>query len=900
MKRIIVAVVLFMMYGIGYGQTVDSRRCIMKAKAFMEGRMSKSVDKRQLKEVSLSIQDAPQLKAFNLEDGGFVLLLDRSGEPVVIGYSDHGSVSTTTMPDPMRQWLENYDASDASVAAKAPLTLSYTPVAPLLNTKWGQREPFNSMCPTYDDKHTVVGCTAVALAQILYHYKSSNTSTVVEEYVNQATSTEISVDYSKGNYDWANMLPSYDGAYTDKQANAVARLMYEAGVACHCKFGISSTSGSQPFVALQQHYNFECNYFYRPYVSTEMWMTTIQQNLLEGKPIVYSGGSHCYIVDGIDADGLCHVNWGWNGLDDGYYDIALSNPTSSSDSYVSQQCMITDIRPRQAGELYEAKVVQAGTMENMACTALTSNSYTSASYDTGCGFINDANPDGDLESVSWNKNPKTLAFPTIKLPGGNGAVVGGGTNTANMPDGIYRQCLVYGEKGDTASWKIAEWPLEYMTTIEVKDGKYVYENHNDTVYLHDLQTVNDACNGSYFYLMLEMELDREYRGSSTPSLPVITFENIETHKKYIQKGATVTGASDMPTYYPNVKAKAVYRVRPTNPDNDFTMPAGTYRFAFNEPDTRWANATNDDFLITIADKPDYPMLDVPTSNIYYYSQSYSDAIKVLQNSEYKDTDIPKFYPYKVYSANNVGGKVVMNIYATREGETEETFVCSIPDFEVNANSENNTKYDLPVRLFPMQGAYKFSYRYLTPDGERTLLNPMVQGQRVYVWNTNNNPYLVAASEIATVDGGIETGNKASLQLQVKNRGNSLFEGKIAATLINKATGDCVKTATDVVSIPSGQEAEVMFTPTLPSEGSYDVYFDGVAEGRSYGIAVLESDLQQRAHQTLNVGTLGIVSLRSAQEDAHRHPVYDLQGRKVKPLAKGIYVVNGKKIVVQPR
>ena len=57
----------------------------------------------------------------------------------------------------------------------------------------------------------------------------------------------------------------FAGYDTDKQANAVARLMYEAGVACHCKFGISSTSGSQPFVALQQHYNFECNYFYRPY-----------------------------------------------------------------------------------------------------------------------------------------------------------------------------------------------------------------------------------------------------------------------------------------------------------------------------------------------------------------------------------------------------------------------------------------------------------------------------------------------------------------------------------------------------------------------------------------------------------------------------------------------------------
>ncbi len=37
-------------------------------------------------------------------------------------------------------------------------------------------------------------------------------------------------------------------------------------------------------------------------------------------------GGHNFIIDGYDQDGLVHVNWGWHGQENGYFDIALLNP----------------------------------------------------------------------------------------------------------------------------------------------------------------------------------------------------------------------------------------------------------------------------------------------------------------------------------------------------------------------------------------------------------------------------------------------------------------------------------------------------------------------------------------------------------------------------------------------
>jgi len=50
----------------------------------------------------------------------------------------------------------------------------------------------------------------------------------------------------------------------------------------------------------------------------------MMDELQDGRPIEYiavssTKGGHAFNVDGYDADGLFHVNWGWSGSGNGYF-----------------------------------------------------------------------------------------------------------------------------------------------------------------------------------------------------------------------------------------------------------------------------------------------------------------------------------------------------------------------------------------------------------------------------------------------------------------------------------------------------------------------------------------------------------------------------------------------------
>jgi hypothetical protein len=61
------------------------------------------------------------------------------------------------------------------------------------------------------------------------------------------------------------------------------------------------------------------------------WLQIIREELSAGRPIIYSGnsagmGGHTWVVDGYDERGRVHMNWGWLGAADDYYDIDLNIP----------------------------------------------------------------------------------------------------------------------------------------------------------------------------------------------------------------------------------------------------------------------------------------------------------------------------------------------------------------------------------------------------------------------------------------------------------------------------------------------------------------------------------------------------------------------------------------------
>ena len=64
--------------------------------------------------------------------------------------------------------------------------------------------------------------------------------------------------------------------------------------------------------------------------SLEDWMNLLDAELQAKRPVMYSGNSstvgHQFVCDGSDGDGLYHINWGWGGYQDGYFDISLLNP----------------------------------------------------------------------------------------------------------------------------------------------------------------------------------------------------------------------------------------------------------------------------------------------------------------------------------------------------------------------------------------------------------------------------------------------------------------------------------------------------------------------------------------------------------------------------------------------
>jgi len=125
--------------------------------------------------------------------------------------------------------------------------------------------------------------------------------------------------------------------YTDEQANEVAKLSRYCGQACKSRYGNSGTStGSYSYDQrtafktfgynenLQligkdpSYYNDNSNKY-----TIEEWTALMRTELEAGRPIPYHDmwEGHAWVVDGVDVDGKFHMNWGFNGKFDGWFEI---------------------------------------------------------------------------------------------------------------------------------------------------------------------------------------------------------------------------------------------------------------------------------------------------------------------------------------------------------------------------------------------------------------------------------------------------------------------------------------------------------------------------------------------------------------------------------------------------
>lgn len=315
----------------------------------------------------------------NGEGKGFTVVSGDDRLPEVVGYSDKGTYDEENLPsnyvgfmkayEEMVGQLDNGDSrASASIAeAKALRSSGYQQpaVAPLLeNIQWNQMIPYNNMCPMYNSTNrSVTGCVATAMAQVMMYYQYPKTLQAnIPAYVSRTNHLSIPQINQGETYDWANMLPQYASYeplnYTDAQATAVAKLMYHCGVACEMDYGPSSGANVTPAI-LSTYFGYDSDLMQdlnRDAFTLAEWSQIMDKELSVKRPILYSGrssdGGHEFICDGTDGNGLYHINWGWGGYQDGYFDVTILNPDkggagsgSAPDGYNQYCSMIVGIAP---------------------------------------------------------------------------------------------------------------------------------------------------------------------------------------------------------------------------------------------------------------------------------------------------------------------------------------------------------------------------------------------------------------------------------------------------------------------------------------------------------------------------------------------------------------------------
>lgn len=294
----------------------------------------------------------------NANSKGFTIVSGDDRLPEIVGYSSQGSYDENNLPEGFVSFMKAYqnlynkvNLGDAEALKnlaeikawrnkKNASAASTSAVAPLLgNIEWDQTSPYNNMCPRYDSVHVAAtGCVATAMAQVMAYYKyPKQLKADIPGYVNRWNGIPMeipTITREEGIYDWDNMLPKYnkEANATQQQKDAVAKLMYHCGAAVQMNYGPESAA-SVSASKLAKYFGYDADLMMdlnRSTFSLDKWMQIIDTELAAGRPVLYSGqasdGGHQFICDGKDGEGLYHINWGWSGSQNGYFDLSLLNP----------------------------------------------------------------------------------------------------------------------------------------------------------------------------------------------------------------------------------------------------------------------------------------------------------------------------------------------------------------------------------------------------------------------------------------------------------------------------------------------------------------------------------------------------------------------------------------------
>lgn len=383
------------------GRGIDEEAARKKAEAFVKKQMGRAqgVKMRRVDGALPVAENAEEgrlasategnqpVYIFNCEGGGYVIVSGDERTFDILGYGYTGEIDPEAMPMNMKEWLGEYaDAiarlDEGNVAPKWP-SKARRAISPCIETRWNQGEPYNLTVPYcyFDYKgdtyyfQAVTGCTATAMAQMMYHFRypeyvqatipryEGEYSMWYENSIVQTSFTSSYIPYGAA-LNWEFMLPSYEpGTYTDGEANSVARLMQYAGAAFNTVYGPESGATTMDVLCgVTNNFGYKDAYMVSSssFDTYDEWVERVYEEIEASGVVCFSGrtvsdSGHMFLLDGYEGEDYFHVNWGWGGALDGYFKLALMDPGfeqgtgGGTEGYSEWQLFITGMGPNGNG-----------------------------------------------------------------------------------------------------------------------------------------------------------------------------------------------------------------------------------------------------------------------------------------------------------------------------------------------------------------------------------------------------------------------------------------------------------------------------------------------------------------------------------------------------------------------
>lgn len=402
MKKIVLQLIAILLFSYsGYSKKVDERTAKQVGANFLKtvpdvGTNNGSINLQlaykveyRAKTDQAESESAALLYVFNQGDHGYVMVSGDDRVIPILAYSNESKFDPNDIPPNARKWIEGYktqirDAIETELLPTESIENDWknyyegkiitggaeASVSPLMTTKWGQSPYVNALCPS----NSVTGCVATAMAQIMKYWNYPANGTGFHSY-NHSTYGTLSANFGSTAYNWSAM-PNV----VNSSNSAVATLMYQVGVSVDMDYGPASTGGSGAYVISSKspvthcsEYSLKTYFGYknalqgieRSNYSQSQWLNLMKTELNANRPILYagfgSGGGHCFVADGYDANDFLHFNWGWGGSYDGYFQINSLNPLGvgtggGSGSYNSGQQAVIGIEPPANAQVYDMKL----------------------------------------------------------------------------------------------------------------------------------------------------------------------------------------------------------------------------------------------------------------------------------------------------------------------------------------------------------------------------------------------------------------------------------------------------------------------------------------------------------------------------------------------------------------